>query len=1347
MADAQVIIRAHLRGERELRKAKREIAEIGAAAALTDKRLKSMGGSSNTVSNQLKNSSNRFKKHFDGLDKMVQFTGKSFIKMFSMMSKAVVLEMGVMGAAMVAFHGLLVTGRALVKAYHGAMQVLAGGAAAATVALASAAAAIREQQAAMFAYKGANYGFKELGNNTRMVSAVMRSLTRDTDLASAGVENLNAAFAAVSQRSTFTEGSRTLLKGLMDFASAGQPLEQGVKAAGELIGILQDPSANFSEIKTAAEALGPAMKEAMKKAGIDTAEELKAAISSGQLAVSGGVSGQFAAVNDTLISRFKKNFTIIREEFADLGDMFLGPLKGSLEEIARNFRVTFIRIRGEILRFGQGAFQDGLVGGLQKMNDLMVHLVREYLPKVEGMFDRIGEWWNKVSVGWDYMVSGMKKFVPAAKVVEKVFTSFAGPVWDSIKGAFTDFGNLLVENEESFTEFGTKLGEVLAEFFKFGQELKKVFVEALPFINDILTGVKQVISFTTDAFKMLRGIIGGTGTNGFGAFLTLAAALVGFNKMKNTKGGFINAPQKVGSMQVQAGSVQITGMTTGGQMMQGAAPPTLVSGPGATGGGFASKGMAQQVRAMKAANPGMTSAQAMAAIKSGGGYATGAGGQFIGQGRGAFSLYRNLRNVQGMSRMQALGMLSSQPITYAPGPRGLGMLGVGARNARASALGQATSRFAGSMSGRIGTGIGMNLAAGFMPEEAQGAMALGSAVSMINPFAGLAVGLGGTAMNSRTAAGGALSGAGAGAAIGTMIAPGIGTAIGAVVGAVGGAIMGTFGKAKHEKKMAREAAKGFAEEMISNTFEGIRDTLVQEGITAFTTSRLGELTGLDELGRFRSVARTTLETDASKESMQQIVRNMYDQAELLGMEMPDTLENALKKPEEFLKQFIDSTDVQYAAANEIQTKYTSRMEELTRRFGMTEEQILELSQSVNVDLFDATANFDDMVKKLADGLISTAAEMNQAFADLLGQEMDVLGVARAAAEAPKIIDESARVMREKILGGGVTDADMFTFFEEQLGGLIDFFGGDEFAAIEAFNRLYVDGAAFTQAGGQLEGLAMPFQSSQAVSAYLSGAGGRYREALATTPGNMLTNALASRSLELADPSVLSGMTAERATQLRTLVGREDFATMGADQIAQALADIGLNTAIKDMQHPLETMATSQEELTAVAENLNITLADLRTAMENLSTAISNMGDTSAPMYSNLQQTMAKHKQIDSTIGGNRVITSSYRNFALGSMNSDHLSGRAIDLVGSNLGSYANAMNASGGFAEFHGQGKARHLHAVPGPMGDSTSSAKGNNTYNYSINVAGGPNADAQEVASLVMSEIRRIEQSRRERS
>ena len=142
-----------------------------------------------------------------------------------------------------------------------------------------------------------------------------------------------------------------------------------------------------------------------------------------------------------------------------------------------------------------------------------------------------------------------------------------------------------------------------------------------------------------------------------------------------------------------------------------------------------------------------------------------------------------------------------------------------------------------------------------------------------------------------------------------------------------------------------------------------------------------------------------------------------------------------------------------------------------------------------------------------------------------------------------------------------------------------------------------------------------------------------------------------------------------------------------------------------------------------------------------------MGDTSAPMYSNLQQTMAKHKQIDSTIGGNRVITSSYRNFALGSMNSDHLSGRAIDLVGSNLGSYANAMNASGGFAEFHGQGKARHLHAVPGPMGDSTSSAKGNNTYNYSINVAGGPNADAQEVASLVMSEIRRIEQSRRERS
>lgn len=53
---------------------------------------------------------------------------------------------------------------------------------------------------------------------------------------------------------------------------------------------------------------------------------------------------------------------------------------------------------------------------------------------------------------------------------------------------------------------------------------------------------------------------------------------------------------------------------------------------------------------------------------------------------------------------------------------------------------------------------------------------------------------------------------------------------------------------------------------------------------------------------------------------------------------------------------------------------------------------------------------------------------------------------------------------------------------------------------------------------------------------------------------------------------------------------------------------------------------------------------------------------------------------------------------------DHQAGRAVDLVGSGLPSLASAIRGMGGFAEFHGSGPTRHLHAVPAPIGDTATS-------------------------------------------
>lgn len=88
---------------------------------------------------------------------------------------------------------------------------------------------------------------------------------------------------------------------------------------------------------------------------------------------------------------------------------------------------------------------------------------------------------------------------------------------------------------------------------------------------------------------------------------------------------------------------------------------------------------------------------------------------------------------------------------------------------------------------------------------------------------------------------------------------------------------------------------------------------------------------------------------------------------------------------------------------------------------------------------------------------------------------------------------------------------------------------------------------------------------------------------------------------------------------------------------------------------------------------------------------------------------------DAITGGSRLVTSGARSWGWGGLGSDHdpLHHRAYDLTGSYLNAYKATVERLGGFAEFHGSGSGRHLHAV----GDSprparvSSTAGGGDTY------------------------------------
>jgi hypothetical protein len=81
---------------------------------------------------------------------------------------------------------------------------------------------------------------------------------------------------------------------------------------------------------------------------------------------------------------------------------------------------------------------------------------------------------------------------------------------------------------------------------------------------------------------------------------------------------------------------------------------------------------------------------------------------------------------------------------------------------------------------------------------------------------------------------------------------------------------------------------------------------------------------------------------------------------------------------------------------------------------------------------------------------------------------------------------------------------------------------------------------------------------------------------------------------------------------------------------------------------------------------------------------------------NLAHTLAVHRRVDAVTPGRRSITSAIRGHALGSPGSDHRHGRALDVTGTNLNAYAANLRRIGGFAEHHGTGSSRHLHAAIG---------------------------------------------------
>lgn len=566
------------------------IAKLRAAEAMEDRLSsgKNIQKYANATSNALNRATGKWKRHVDFVDNAIRGFGKVLTKFLGGAIKGVLVEMGLLSAAMVGWHALVVAGQYVVKAYRGAMQLLAGGAAALTVALATASAAIREQQAAMYAYRGKGAPqYKTAMNQTVMA---MRNLQMNADLASLGVESLNSAFGVMSKTMSSTQinASGKALKSLMDFGAAGQDPKKSIQQVATIVAALEDEKKSIGNVLSEAKKLGPEMEKALKDANIKTKKQFKELLFSGELAKKGGVLGQFEAVNTTLISELTRYFTLLRGQFADFGMQFLKPAKEAFENIFYIITKDMQRILLTVqAQFGSDGMISGFVDGVEKVSNWMVKTIRQYLPGFQGMFKRMGEWMSSFKRGWNIILEKLRPLIDGARIVEKAF----GGIWQAIKDGAENMGRmreLLIGNEDAVVEFGERIGDLIRDASDLLYRMKGVFFEILPFINDVLSGIGMLLRGMT---KLLTGLGGGGG-----GFLKALAPLLAFQifgkRMMGAAGKMMPMGTGIGrslpfsnlqNMPIQAQNVYVNGNQVAGGTPQISAPAAS-SGRHSSGG-------------------------------------------------------------------------------------------------------------------------------------------------------------------------------------------------------------------------------------------------------------------------------------------------------------------------------------------------------------------------------------------------------------------------------------------------------------------------------------------------------------------------------------------------------------------------------------------------------------------------------------------------------------------------------------------------------------------------------------------------------------------------------------------
>ncbi len=1301
-------------------------------------------------------------QEFDKFDKKLKFmkgtlkgVTKAIVSLNKVALKLFTIGFAVGSAALAANNALFAAGKFLAKGYTLAMQGLAVAFASVGAAAAVAAAAFSEYTAAVNAY-----AFKQstaLNGRLSESSAALRNIESDATLATFGVQALAGAFASISKNAQVTGVSKTLLKGLADFAAAGGDPAKNLAAAGEFIGLLQKAGNLDSKAIKAAEGIGPTFVEALKKArsqGVSSLSEFTKILTSGELAKLGGVEGQAGIVGQTLMGQFKAFMVQLKVLGTDFGQILLGPVKNALETIGRILKSTIARVGPDMIAFANGPGIRGIVRIFEVLNNFTIDLMRKHLPGANGMMARFVKFWNQTVYVIKDVVARLRSLLPGGKAVMEAFGKPFMEVFKTVGTWIRYIGDSIRKNQAKYNAFGQALTNFVLKLQELGKKFIDTFSEALPFLENMVnwaTTLLDKIMSLVDAVGILGNglagivnLLGGQG-DGLGGALKIFGIGLAASMMRYKIGSMLGMPMStmahIGGKAVQGG--QAVGQAVGQTVFN-----TPVGGPQAAAlGKYARMGNA-----------------------------------YRGAGRGGAGF---------PGRVKAANTARTRYNAQHPGG---GFL---------KGMGPAAMLGIGSM---------------FVAPEAQGSMQTGAAIASLAPMLGAAgpmaalagVGIAGYGMmqNSRTAGGGALGGAMTGAAIGGAIGtviPVIGTAAGAIVGAIAGTVVGFVkGRANGEKIKVETAIDKYMGEQLNAVAAG----LVQ-GRTSDIRTQLKE-----QLDRAKYIS------DINKEYFQggRPLLNPFggkhgrgqrkETAEQLVSEGKITQAEAdalIAAPGTYAKELTESADLLSKVVTPMLKKFDQAAGVASTTLGMTTDELLNLASAQGVDLYDQTTSLRDKFVQLGLAMNYTAEQVVGAMRDIAVNGVEGLMSRIERNMSPQRMDEITEGLYQDFQSGAVIGQDQMGQYVNDMLNQLNIISPDTpLRNVGQLVALLGPNGTLFRAGNQLEGMGDAFgpfsdmiatmgadtQKDSAtqitdmiVKQGLFSGVAFNRDEIQTKLSGLSLSQLSDVSTALANgalsPEMLTGFTTPGIVGQMLRGAQTPYLQGGMSDLG--ISGVSYETLDPSKMTPDQMLALYGEEGMAIVHGMGTVVAAAfanepnwyRDAPEWFSLAtFKSMLDPNGDGYigddtrtprgdttsRRLGRTLRRHDYMDGMLTGKRNMTSSFRTDNLGSINSDHVTGRAYDLTGQNLGAYSQMVNRSGGFAEFHGRGGGRHLHVVPGetPVGDNTAPYMGNvalssgsssSTSNYNITVQGSPGMDVNQLADAVMARLQRAERSNRERS